>query len=103
MSKFIIIIIGMMGVTYIPRLLPFVMVSKKDMPLFLKRFLGFIPATALGAMIIPGVFTATPSVSYAAVFGALFAGIYSWFKGGLTIPVLGSIGVVFIIIMISIY
>ena len=54
------IILGMMAVTYGPRLIPFYLVAGSRMPGFLKRFFHFLPVTALGGLIFPGVLEAVP-------------------------------------------
>lgn len=100
MSKELYIILGMMLVTYIPRLVPFLFISKLKLPEKLRKFLLFIPYTALGALIIPGVFTATPEVPYAGLIGVGFAICYSWLKGGIIVPVLGSVFVTFGVLLL---
>lgn len=101
MNKIILLIIGMAVVTYIPRFLPFKVVSGEKLPKRVRRFLTFIPCTALGALIIPGVFSATPGAVHASVLGIAFALIYAWFRGGIIIPVLGSILVTFGVLLIK--
>lgn len=100
MSNQTLLIIGMMLVTYIPRLLPFYIVSKRNLPKRIDRFLKTIPYTALGALIIPGVFSATPEMPQASLVGIGFAFVYGWYKGGIIIPVLGSIVITFMILSI---
>lgn len=100
MNNVLIVVIGMALVTYIPRLIPFFMVSKDDMPKGLRRFLTYIPYTALGALIIPGAFSATPDMPLASIAGIGFAILYSWIRGGIIVPVLGSIVVTFITLII---
>lgn len=99
MSNQIQLILGMMLVTFIPRLLPFLFVSEKKLPQRLDRFLSFIPYTALGALIIPGVFSATPQMPQASLLGIGFACVYAWLRGGIIIPVIGSVLVTFIVLM----
>ncbi|WP_026478797.1 AzlD domain-containing protein [Alkaliphilus transvaalensis] len=95
MNNTIILIIGMMVVTYIPRLIPFNVLGKGELPPKLKRFLLFIPYTALGALIIPGVFTAIPDQPIAVLLAVAFAAFFAWVKGEMIIPVLGAIIVVY--------
>lgn len=101
MNNQILLILGMMFVTYIPRLLPLVMVSGKKLPEKLERFLSFIPYTALGALIIPGVFSAIPEMPLVSLLGIGFSFAYALHKGGIIIPVLGSILVTFTMILIK--
>ncbi|MCG8482634.1 MAG: AzlD domain-containing protein [Clostridia bacterium] len=93
-------IVGMMLVTFIPRLVPFLMVSERQLPPKLQQFLEYIPYTALGALVIPGVFNAIPDMPAVSIAGIGFAFFYGWYKGGLIIPVLGSILIVFLILLI---
>lgn len=95
------LILGMTLVTYIPRLLPFTIMADKKLPKFISDVLLFIPATALGALVIPGVFSSIPGKPVVAFIGILFAIIYSWFKGGIIIPVLGSIFTVFLMLSLG--
>ncbi|MCT4621306.1 MAG: AzlD domain-containing protein [Marinisporobacter sp.] len=101
MNNQVLLILGMMLVTYIPRLLPFVIVSGKKLPSKLDQFLQYIPYTALGALIIPGVFSATPEMPHASLVGMGFAFVYAWYKGGIIIPVLGSIVVTFLMLLMK--
>lgn len=98
MSNYLFLILAMALVTYIPRYLPLAMISKRELPPRLHEFLKYIPCTALGALIIPGVFTATPKMPMASLGGIAFAFIYGWYKGGIIVSVLGSILVAFILL-----
>jgi branched-subunit amino acid transport protein len=92
------VIFGMMAVTYIPRLIPLITLADRPLPPLAKRFLQFIPYTALGALIIPGVIDATPGKPAAALAGLGTAAICSWFKGGVVWSVLASIMITFLMI-----
>ena len=91
MNRIKLLIIGMMIVTYLPRLIPFLLASKIKFPKGLRSFLRFIPYTTLGALILPGIFSATPQMPIAAIAGGIFALAYGWYKGGIIIPVLGAV------------
>lgn len=93
------LILGMALVTYLPRLIPLVYISKKSVSEFWKRFLDCIPYTALGALIIPGVYQAIPEKPWVAVVGIGAAAIIAWFREGLIWPVLVSIGVVYFLLI----
>ena len=47
------IIGGMVVVTYVPRLLPFVMRGKRELPAWQQRALRLVPFAAIGALILP--------------------------------------------------
>lgn len=92
---------GMMLVTYIPRLLPFIVVTGRRLPNGLRRFLMYIPYTALGALIFPGVFSSIPQLPIAAILAMLFATVFAWKRGGIIIPVVGGIIVAFFTLFIN--
>lgn len=102
MPEVILIILGMMGVTYIPRLIPFLVISRIHIPPRLDAFLKCIPAAAIGALIIPGVFSATPEMPVAALVGIGFALLFGLLRGGIIIPVLGSVAVTWLVMFLSI-
>ncbi len=89
--NYMLVIAGMTIVTYIPRLLPLSVLSKRPMPPVVRRFLMYIPFTALGALLFPGVFKSIPEKPIAAVLGIVFAVIFAWVRGGLVFPVAAAI------------
>ncbi|WP_461206669.1 AzlD domain-containing protein [Clostridium sp. DL1XJH146] len=100
MNSVMIIVIGMTIVTFIPRVIPFFILSDKELPKKLKMFLEYVPYTALGALIIPGAITAVPRAPEASIVGLTFAVLYSYFKGGIIVSVVGSIGIVYMVLFI---
>ena len=89
--KIALVIVGMMAVTYIPRLIPLITLSDRALSPFWKRFLQYIPYTALGALIIPGVVGAIPGKPWAALAGLGTAAVCSWFQGGVVLSVIAAI------------
>jgi branched-subunit amino acid transport protein len=77
-------------VTYIPRLLPFIIFSNTKISLFAERFLKLIPFTALAALIFPGVLNATDNIESALV-GSFIAFVFSYFGFNIIIIIVGSI------------
>ena len=100
MDNIILIVVGMAAVTYIPRLLPFLMLSNKQIPAKVDSFLKCIPVAAIGALIIPGVFESTPDMPIAGIAGICFALIIGLWKGGIIVPVLGSVAVTFLVFLL---
>lgn len=100
MDNLILIICGMAAVTYVPRLLPFLFLSNKQIPSRVDSFLKCIPVAAIGALIIPGVFESTPDMPLAGIAGICFALIIGLWKGGIIIPVLGSVAVTFLVFLL---
>lgn len=100
MSNVLILVMSMALVTYIPRVVPFYVISNKGLPKKLKRFLEYVPYAALGALILPGVFTAIPEQPLLGFMGIVFAGIFAYKRGGMIIPVIGSILLVYLLLLI---
>ena len=74
-GNFWIYLLVMFGVTYLIRVLPFLIFHKKIENKVIRSFLAYIPYTVLGAMTVPAVFYATGSLltSCAGVTAALLA------------------------------
>lgn len=90
-----------MAVTFLPRLFPLIILSQRPLNPLLKRFLLYIPFTALGALIVRGVMeTPSPGMMAATLGGIGAAAACSWFKGGLILSVLAAIGATFLILSI---
>ena len=100
--KIALLIAGMTAVTYLPRLIPLVSLTQLPLPPFLKRFLLFIPFTALGALIIPGALQAIPGHPGAALVGLAAATICAWFWDGLIVSVLSGVTATLIMIWLRI-
>lgn len=99
MNNLIPVILGMAAVTYGPRLMPFLLLTDKEIPRRVDAFLKCIPVAAIGALIIPGVFSATPDTPLAALSGIGFTLIFGLWKGGIIIPVLGSVIVTYVVLL----
>lgn len=48
-------IVGMGAVTYLPRVLPMLLLSGRNLAPWISRWLSFIPATVLAALLAPGL------------------------------------------------
>ncbi len=92
------LIFGMAAVTYVPRLMPFLLLNRLRIPYRVNAFLKVIPVAAIGALIVPGVLTATPELPAAALAGMGFTLVYGLFRGGIIVPVLGAVGVAWLVL-----
>lgn len=72
----------MAGVTYLVRMLPFILVKEKIKNRFVLSFLYYIPYAVLSVMTIPAIFTST-SKTLSAVAGFVVAVVLSCFGGSL--------------------
>lgn len=84
-------VFGMTLVTYLPRLTPFILKSKKADNEDLEVFLKLIPYAALGALIIPGVFGAVDGHIGISIFSAVVAVLVAWRFNHLVLSVICAI------------
>lgn len=85
-------IIGMGIVTYIPRMLPFVLFKGKELPGFIQGVLRNVPYATLGALIFPGILFIQEDLWYGLI-GAAAAFIVAFLGANVIVVVLGSIAV----------
>lgn len=103
MNKVLLIFLLML-VTYIPRLIPFVVVkvgkgeSKETSPLILRLefILKMVPYAALGALIIPGGLSSIPGEPLLSAIGLLVAGVVSFCFKNITLAIAASVGAVYL-------
>jgi branched-subunit amino acid transport protein len=83
------IILGMMAVTYVPRLLPGLLLQRNQMPPTFEKWLKNIPYAALGALIFPGIIEGeTPLVG---VIGGLTAVVLSLLNVHIVLVMMGTV------------
>ena len=83
----------MAAVTYLIRMLPFVVFRKPIKNRFVKSFLYYVPYAVLGAMTFPAILYSTSSLTSAAV-GLAVSVILAWFgRGLLTVAVSACVAV----------
>lgn len=97
--KFLPYLIVMAGVTYLIRVIPFVLINKKIENKFINSFLYYIPYTVLAAMTFPAILYATGSMVSAAV-GLLTAIVIAYKGRGLLTVAIGACLSVFIVELI---
>ncbi|OKL35845.1 AzlD domain-containing protein [Domibacillus mangrovi] len=95
----VIIVVGMTAVTYIPRMLPFIMFKEKELPVFWQGILRNVPHATLGALIFPGILTFHEN-SWFGIAGAAAAFLIAFMGVNIIFTVLGSIGVLTILSML---
>ncbi len=84
------LIVGMMLVTYIPRMIPLVFLNEKPIRPFIAKILQYIPYTALSALIIKGIIDGGENRAVSLI-GLFAAGIVAWFGGTMVLSVLTAI------------
>ena len=94
--KFLPYLLVMAGVTYLVRVVPFILINKKIENRFINSFLYYIPYTVLAAMTFPAILYATGNI-VSAVAGLLLVAIVISFRGrSLIIVAVGACAAVFI-------
>ena len=83
-NNFWIYLAVMAGITYLIRMLPFVLVKKKIKNRFLLSFLYYVPYAVLSVMTIPAIFYATES-KISALAGFLIAVVSAYFEKSLVV------------------
>ena len=99
-STLIMVVVLMGAVTYLPRMIPLVLLGEVKLSPFLKNFLRNIPYAVLGALIFPGIITSTGK-PLSAMVGGLAAVVLAYFRLNLIIVVFGGIGAVFLCEILS--
>ena len=95
--KYGVLIIGMILVTYIPRMIPITALRNTKLPPWIRRLLDLLPGAALGALIIPGVLTSIPERPAIGVIAVIIAGCASLLHGGLILGVVVGVAAAFIL------
>lgn len=89
----IILVLTMAVVTYLIRLIPFILFKQKIKSRFIKSLLYYIPYAVLTAMTFPSIFFVTENV-FTALFGTVVAVVASLTKRSLvTVAILAVIAV----------
>ena len=97
--KLLIMIAVVALVSYLPRVLPFVIFRGKIKNTFVKSVLNYMPYGSLSAMIFPAVLYCTSSI-WSALVGFVTAILASWRKLGLLPVALISTAAVFVVELI---
>ncbi|GMB08838.1 branched-subunit amino acid transport protein [Thermolongibacillus altinsuensis] len=90
MDNLIWLILAMGAVTYVPRMLPFVLFEKWSLPPFLQGVLKNVPYAMLGALIVPGIFLVQDDPLFG-VIGFVVAFLVAFLGANVTIVVLVTI------------
>ncbi|KNF08610.1 branched-chain amino acid transport [Gottschalkia purinilytica] len=96
MTKTFIYILIMCIVTYIPRVIPIVLMKREINSKFLKSFLYYVPFAVLGAMTFPAIIYSTNNI-YTGIAGTLVAIILAYFNKGLMSVAVFSVLIVYIL------
>lgn len=85
----------MAGVTYLIRMIPLALVTKKIQNRYIKSFLFYVPYAVLGAMTFPAIFYSTSNI-IAAVLGTAVAVLLAYREKSLITVALSACAAVFV-------
>jgi len=95
------LILGMALVTYLPRLIPSLIIDKVSFGKRFEKFIRLIPYTAMAALIVPGIFSADAERWYIGIIGGAVAVTLACFKKiPSSVVVLGSVLAVMLVYLL---
>ena len=100
MTRVLISVGVMAGVTYLIRMLPMVIFRKKIENIYVRSFLAYVPYAVLSAMTFPDIFSATGSTLSAAI-GTAAAVALAFFGKSLLTVALGASAAVFLVSLLG--
>ncbi|RBP03597.1 AzlD domain-containing protein [Rossellomorea aquimaris] len=92
-SAIVLMIIGMAIVTYIPRMLPFLVFKGKELPPFLQGVLKNVPFAVLGALIFPSILLIQEGNLMFGAVGTAAAFVIAFLGANVILVVVGAISV----------
>lgn len=96
---YIVAIVIMALVTYIPRALPLTLFSKQIKSKYIRSFLYYVPYAVLGSLTFPAIFYCTDNL-YAAIGGTVVALLLAFFERSLVVVAAGAVLSIFLINLI---
>jgi branched-subunit amino acid transport protein len=86
-------IIGMAVVTYIPRMLPFIVFKGQELPPFLQGVLKNVPFAVLGALIFPSILLIQEGNLLFGLVGTAAAFLLAFLGANVIVVVIGAISI----------
>ncbi len=96
----LLLFLGMTLVTYIPRMLPVLLLGRFQLGRRTEKFLRLIPYTAMSALVFPGVFSVDPARPWIGLAGVLVSALLSLKKCPAVLCVLAGVATVFWLLLI---
>lgn len=93
------VILGMLAATFIPRLVPFLLPAARTPPAWLGHALGYVPAAALAALLVPGGFTAAGGNVAASVVALAVAAALSVRRTNIGLTLAAAVGAAALILV----
>ncbi|TMU88156.1 AzlD domain-containing protein [Bacillus sp. BHET2] len=92
-SAIVWMILGMAVVTYIPRMLPFLVFKGKELPPFLQGVLKNVPFAVLGALIFPSILLIQEGDLLFGIVGTVSAFVIAFLGANVILVVIGAISI----------
>lgn len=89
--KFVLLVVGMMLVTYLPRAIPAALIGNLRFGEKTEKLLSLIPYTAMTALVFPGILTMDGNSMWIGLIGGGTAFLLGWKKFPIMIVILGAI------------
>jgi len=96
-------ILGMGAVTYLPRLLPILLLSSKKLPPLVVAWLRFIPVAVLAAMLLPSLVVNDKQLDFSRSNLFLWAAIPTFLVAWKTRSLFGSVIVGMVVVAVARY
>lgn len=96
--KYFSLILGMTIVTYLPRFIPLVIISKRRLNERFRLFLVYIPFTSLSILMVRGILTASSEMKIPTIVGVVAASMVAYVQKNVIFSVLAGISAAFITI-----
>ena len=96
----ILLLVGMVLTTYIPRVLPVPLLNKMRMNKYVEKFLRLVPYTAMATLVFPSVFSLDPEHAWVGFVGVSVAGVLAYFKCPMVVSVVAAISVNLVIYLL---
>ncbi len=98
--EIVLLFLSMMLVTYVPRMLPFVLIHQLRFPPRVEKFLKLIPYTAMSALVFPGLLSVDAARPLIGLAGGAAAAVLAWRKRPAIVCVLAAIAVDFLLVLL---
>ena len=98
MKGYLPVIIGMALVTYLPRVIPLMVLKDRKIEGKMKRFLQYIPYTSLSVLIIRGILTSSQEMIIPTILGISSAALAAYLNGNLLLSVFAGILVSYLLL-----
>ncbi len=95
LERAIIAVLLMALVTYVPRVLPFLIFRREIKSTYIKSFLQYVPYAVIGALTFPDIFSSTGNL-VTAICGTIMALWLSYREKSLVVVAIGAILTVYI-------